>query len=124
MDPHNNGRGPVVLANLSADDAALLLRQIPEELAATWLGALQPKDLPAAVQQLHDDEILSLLKRMKPGPEITGQLVHGFGEDELTRLLTQLPGAEIEDWLNRLRTGLSTPATNLLRKAARQQRGQ
>jgi Mg/Co/Ni transporter MgtE len=123
--PNNNSRGARIIAGVSAEDAALIIRHVSLDQAARWLGALQPKELAAAVMGLHDDEVVSILQRL-PHNVVNGRgraFVEEFGEAELVRLLAQLPGRAIGEWLARLRGSLTNSSVNqlttIMRQAAR-----
>lgn len=120
----NNSRGAMIIAGVSAEDAARILRSVSLDQAVTWLAALQPKGLAAALAGLDDAEALAILQRL-PQKVVNGRgraFVEGFGEAELVRLLAQLPKQAIEDWLGRLRGLLTRPSVDQLvasvRKAA------
>jgi len=88
----------------------------------TRLGALQPMELVAAVAELRDDEVVSVLQRL-PQTVVNGKgraFVEAFGEAEWARLLAQLPDRAIGEWLARLRGSLTNSSVNQLTKIMRQ----
>lgn len=120
--PDNSSKGAVIIAQVSAEDAALIIRQIPHDQAVKWLGMLQPKDFATAVADLQDDEIVAILQHSPPNVvrDRPSTFVQEFGEAKLVRLLAQLPAPALGEWLARLRGSLPNSSFSELATIMRQ----
>jgi hypothetical protein len=106
-----------VVAAVSPEQAALIIRNFPADQSAHWLGLLAPAELVAAVENLQDGEIVDILEDL-PLPDNddwwSRAFVSEFGEERLVGYLIRLPTHKIAMWRRVLHTYLTTPARNRL----------